>query len=137
MSESFQHQKLVESIVDYSKSIIPNDCFSLIQVDLPDFNGRPSMINEEYIPDVYYRYNQLIVIGEAKTINDFKTDHSRNQYISYFRELKQFVGEKYFVVAVPWELFVTAKNYFRRLRNSIEVDAKIIVITEHSVIGEV
>ena len=41
-------------------------------------------MQEGYVPDLYYKYNDLIIIGEAKTENDLERVHSINQFESLY-----------------------------------------------------
>ena len=71
-----------------------------------------------------------MIIGEAKTINDFDRTHSRDQYDAYIKECKNFFGKSTLVVSVPWQIVATAKNYFRRLKKVFDADIQIIIINE-------
>lgn len=129
MSESRNHVELVAIAVQYIKTIVEPDLHAIIQYDSPD-SARPTKVIGNYIPDVYYWHNDQLIIGEAKTINDFDRTHSRDQYDAYIKECKNFFGKSTLVVSVPWQIVATAKNYFRRLKKVFDADIQIIIINE-------
>lgn len=127
--ESQAHIDLVNVAIEYIKTTIPAECYELIQTDSAGNNSGIKVIGN-YIPDVYYNYAGQLIIGEAKTINDFDRVHSQNQFEAYINECELFQGESLIVVSVPWQLVLTAKNYFRRMKNQRDVKTKIMVINE-------
>lgn len=129
MAESKSHIDLVLVAVRYIKTLISPDLYSMIQCDSADFL-RPTKAIENFIPDVYFWYDNSLIIGEAKTLEDFERPHSRRQYEAYIRECKNFYGESTLVISVPWQLIATAKNYFRRLKKAFESTATIIILDE-------
>ena len=129
MSESRSHVELVAVAVKYIKTIVDPELHAIIQYDSAD-SSRPTKVIGNYIPDVYFWHADQLIIGEAKTINDFDRPHSRNQYIAYIKECKSFWGHAALVVSVPWQLVATAKNYFRRLKKDYGTDVPIIIINE-------
>ena len=135
MSESFEHQELVRMIVDHVRTIIPSDYCDLVRADLPDYE-KPSLAYDSYIPDVSYSYDGLLIIGEAKTLNDFNRDHSRSQYEAYVRECKKYPGHSIIVIAIPWQLFITAKNHFVLLKKKYSADVSVIVISENGLVDK-
>lgn len=129
MSESRNHVELVAVAVAYVKTIIAPDLHAIIQYDSADSN-RPTKVIGNYIPDVYFWHSDRLVIGEAKTINDFDRPHSREQYRAYIRECDNFFGFATIIISVPWQIVATAKNYFRRLKKELGSDIPIIIINE-------
>ncbi len=129
MSESRSHVELVAVAVKYIKTIVAPDFHSIIQCDSAD-SPRPTKVIGNYIPDVYFWHADQLIIGEAKTINDFDRPHSRNQYDAYIAECKRFFGRAALVISVPWQVVATAKNYFRRLKKNFGADVPIIIINE-------
>ena len=128
MSESRSHMNLVQVVYEYMKKLVPSDKQVLIEVDSADTN-RPKEIKGKFIPDVQFWDNDLFVIGEAKTLNDFERGHSRDQYDAYVKECTKFQGTSLLVVAVPWQLVITAKNYFKRMK-CVNDNFKIIILNE-------
>lgn len=133
MSESNEHKDLVCKIVHYVRSIVPPEYVGNIKADLDGYE-KPSMAYDSFIPDVMYCYGGVLLLGEAKTSEDFSREHSKQQYKAYMNECAHFYGESIVVVAVPWDKFVTAKNHFRLLKSENE-KIKIIVISSAGVVG--
>jgi hypothetical protein len=129
MSESRNHVELVAVAVEYIKTIVAPDLHAIIQYDSAD-SSRPTKVIGNFIPDVYYWHADRLIIGEAKTINDFDRPHSREQYDAYMKECKNFFGRSTLVVSVPWQMVAAAKNYFRRLKKELTADIQIIIINE-------
>ena len=127
MPESIQHHQLVQVLKIEVQAIVPPDCWSLIQIDAPDSLNLPPQTNEGYRPDVYYQFEKLLVIGDAKTKNDVETRHSRAQYESYLKECAVFHGQAFMIMAVPLLEQASANNILRNLKKKIPGDYKIIV----------
>ena len=129
MSESRAHIELVAIAVDYVKTLVSPELHAIIQYDSAD-STRPTKVIGNYIPDVYFWNREQLIIGEAKTINDFDRPHSCAQYDAYIKECKTFFGKSTLVISVPWQIVVTAKNYFRRMKRDLEADVSIVIINE-------
>lgn len=129
MSESRSHIELVNVAYEYIKMLVPADKWALIQVDSAD-TFRPTSVNGRFIPDVQYWEEGLFVIGEAKTLNDFDRDHSKQQFSAYIEECMNFHGKAILVVSVPWQLVMTARNYFRREKNKRGASFDIVILNE-------
>ena len=129
MSESREHVELVLVAVEYVKKILPSELHAIIQYDSAD-SHRPTKVIGNYIPDVYFWQAGKLIIGEAKTINDFGRPHSKDQYHAYIKECKSFHGKALLIISVPWQIVATAKNYFRRLKKEFNTDIPIIIINE-------
>lgn len=132
MSESNEHISLVNLAFNYIKSIVPNNLNALIECD----NGvskKPSKVIGNFIPDVYYCFNNLLIIGEAKTYYDYDRPHSYAQYKSYVEECAFFNGKSVIVICVPWQHVNSAKNHFRVLKKKLNCNADVVIINE---IGE-
>lgn len=127
--ESQVHIDLVNIALQYIKTIIPAENYELIQIDSAGKNSAIKIIGN-YVPDIYYNYDGLLIIGEAKTINDFERVHSQEQFVAYINECEMFSGETVIVASVPWQLVPTAKNYFRRIKMQKNIDTKFFVINE-------
>ena len=119
MSESFQHQQLVQLLKNEFVQLIPLGCQGLIQQDSSGSLVLPPKTIESYRPDIYYCFEGLLIIGEAKTANDVERQHSRAQYESYLRECASFHGRAFLLLAVPWMERATAHNILRNLRKKI------------------
>lgn len=129
MGESREHINLVNTIVEYAKSIVPIEMRTLVQYDSAD-TKRPPKIGEKYIPDVFFWNRDRLIIGEAKTINDFDRKHSQEQFIAYLNECDSFSGQAMLIICLPWQLAPTAKNYFRRVKLEMDSATSIIILNE-------
>ena len=128
MSESRSHIELVKVAYRYITNLVPEEKHCLIQIDSAD-SMRPKEVRGGFIPDVQFWDENLYIIGEAKTLNDFEREHSREQYNAYIDECKDFKGKSILVVAVPWQLVITAKNYFRR-QKCVNENFRIVILNE-------
>ena len=137
MSESKSHMDLVAVVVIYVKKLLPDDLAVLVQSDSIN-STRPTKAIKNYIPDVYYWHNDTLIIGEAKTINDFERQHSIDQFTAYLKECHNFYGCGKLVIGVPWQIISTAKNFFRKMKRDLKFeDVEIIVINELGVGGRI
>ena len=127
--ESQAHIDLVNRVLEYSKLIIPQDNYNLIQVDSDGANSN-FRTNNNFVPDVFYKFDDLLVIGEAKTYDDFERKHSKEQYDDYIDECRYYSGTSKLVIGVPWQLVMTAKNYFKRIKKRENLDFEIIIVNE-------
>ena len=90
--ESLKHHNLVKKMYEYIVNG-ENIVVSLIESDIFEVDGKVTRMPEGFIPDLYYKYNGLLIIGEAKTDKDFEREHSLQQYISYLKYLKKYSNE--------------------------------------------
>lgn len=127
MSESKEHNTYIENIINYFYTIVPHEYHGLIMADTFECE-KPMLTYCNYVPDVFYSYNELMIIGEAKTLNDFNTRHSYMQYESYLKECLNYPFKSMIVLCVPWELFITAKNHFRLLKRKFKCTDKIQIV---------
>lgn len=133
--ESSIHNNLVKKIYNYVSSY-PNIEKKLIESDIFEVKGNITRMLEGYIPDVYYNYNNITIIGEAKTEKDLETVHSINQYKSYIRHLKIHAdngNECIFIIAIPWQASVSAYKIIKKL---LSKNIKLIIINEVGVYKE-
>ena len=116
MSESAQHLQLVNLIIDKVVDMVgdTNRCF--IMSDAADGYALSPLTEEGYRPDVYYQYENLLIIGEAKTSDDVSRIHSKMQYESYLKQCSLFNGTAVFLAAVPWTEHAAIHNILRKLR---------------------
>lgn len=119
MPESFQHQQLVKILLKEALCLIPSGCHKLIQLDDYGILTIPEKTIDGYRPDLYYRFEGLLIIGEAKTSDDVDKQHSRAQYESYIKECANFQGMAFLIIAVPWIERATAHNMIQILKKKI------------------
>lgn len=129
MGESRNHINLVSVAYRCALSLVPNELRSLVQADTAD-TPKPSRIIRNYIPDVFFWNGDFMIIGEAKTFDDFERPHSLSQYEAYLEECHIFSGTSVFIISVPWQLVFSAKNYFRRKKQKDDHSFRIIVVNE-------
>ena len=129
MSESLIHYNYVKKIFKYVLGMIEPEESCLIRADLFEYE-KPNLIYDEYIPDVMFRNNKKLIIGEAKTLEDYKTEHSYCQYKAYFKECSMFPGESTIIICVPWQLYISAKNHFKLLKKISSPKTTIIVLSD-------
>jgi hypothetical protein len=109
MSDSAQHLALVDSILLLVRRDFPLTRFVVLS-DLPGSIDKPPRING-FVPDVFAEDapRTAVVIGEAKTIQDLQTSHSRLQIAAFLRYLAA-QQNGVFVLAVPWPAKATARQ---------------------------
>lgn len=129
MAESVFHIRLVDTILAYVKSIVRPDLHYIIRCDMPGYE-RPIKEILGAIPDVYFWHNDHLIIGEAKTFDDFERPHSKAQYLSYMHACQVFYGKACLIICVPWQIVLTAKNYFKRLTKNIDKSFDIVILNE-------
>lgn len=127
--ESQAHIDLVKRAMEYAKRILPETEHILIQSDSAGNNSEVRVLGN-FVPDVYYCNSECLIIGEAKTIDDFDRKHSRDQYDAYIDECMLFDGSSHLIIAVPWQLMITAKNYFKRIKQKKSINIQIIIVNE-------
>lgn len=130
MAESSAHIFLVNRLLQQAKTLVSKDAFSLIYVDTPESREKPPRTMQNFTPDLFLKYNGLMVIGEAKTLNDVTREHSASQYESYLEEIKNFDGTSILIFAVPWQTKATIKNTISIMKNKINKSFDCYIITE-------
>ena len=128
MGESAKHMELVQMVRREVEAIVGVANAMLILVDTPDSNEKVKV--GKFCPDVFFRYDKILAIGEAKTLDDFSRSHSNEQFEAYLTECNLFEGAAVLVASVPWQLAATAKNYFRRLRRKFGTKTRIVVLDD-------
>lgn len=119
MAETYKHQELVQLLKKEVSKLIPAGCQILIQQDTPDTLSLPPQTIDGFRPDIYYCFENLLIIGEAKTEGDVEKQHSRAQYEAYLKECANFQGEAVLLIAVPWLESAAANNIIQKLKKKI------------------
>lgn len=127
--ESQAHIDLVNRIYEYMTRLIKEENICLIERDSAGVIGE-AYTADSFVPDVYYSFGGTLMIGEAKTENDFERNHSIRQYESYIKECNLFEGDATLIIGIPWQLSATAKNFFRRKKNKKKINFRVIVLDE-------
>ena len=137
MSESSVHMLYVNQLLRFAKGLIPEEKHSLIFVDQPDSFQKPPRTSLNFIPDLYYRLNDFLLIGEAKTFNDVDTKHSRAQYEDYFNDALRFEGTSVLVFSIPLAAKGTIKNIMRRIVGNNSGKVTLFFITDLGIVEKI
>lgn len=129
MSESRKHIDLVKIAYEKISTMIPCSNVVFIECDSSD-SSKPTRVIGNFVPDIYYCYGNQLIIGEAKTVEDFDRKHSLQQYESYLFECENYPFDSALVVSVPWQIQLTAKNYFKRWKIRNNGKTEILIINE-------
>ena len=87
-----------------------------METDRDDDYVLSSAMADGFRPDVFYEYQEVLIIGEAKTSEDIDTPHSREQYESYIKRCSRFNGKAYLMLAVPWTEHARINNIVNKIR---------------------
>lgn len=134
MGESLIHKQFIKKIYNYTLYVIPKEHSRLIFMDGDEnllFKEVPPIING-YRPDLYYEFNSMLIIGEAKTKDDYDTKHSLNQYKEYIRYCINFQGDSYLILCCPWTCTSDLKVIINRIKNDYKKKINIIFLDEIS-----
>lgn len=131
--ESNKHHSLVKIIYDY---VIKNEKAekSLIQSDIFEIGGNVTRMPEGFVPDFYYNYDNIIILGEAKTDQDLDREHSILQFNSYINYIRKYISLGYkckFIIAVPWQASIAAARIMRKIIGDEAIE--LIVLNESGV----
>lgn len=128
MGESSKHKFLVEYALQFIQNRVGEDLSCFIETDMSD--GRPlsQLTMEGYRPDVFFEYDGVMFIGEAKTSDDILREHSINQYYSYLKKCSLNGGHAMFVLAVPLVDCARANNILLKIKKEVPGDYKVKVI---------
>ncbi len=118
MAESSLHTELVRSLALWASASLTTHSHVVVYTDLPEnpAENKPPSI-EGFYPDLYCTSvgGEPICIGEAKTLGDLESKHSRQQLTAYLRFLLTFrLG--LLVVAVPWHAVPAARSLVRAIQ---------------------
>ena len=128
MSESKQHISLVRILEHRAKELIPKEHWQLILTDNPESKEAPPSTIEGYRPDLFFCFNKILIIGEAKTSKDVDKPHSQAQYLSYLKKCNIFEGKAYLLLAVPWTEKVAAINLLTHIKKRAQVSCILEVL---------
>jgi hypothetical protein len=129
MSDSAQHLALVNSILALVRRDFSPRKFVVLS-DLPGSLDKPPRING-FVPDVFAEDapRTAVVVGEAKTIQDLQTAHSRLQIAAFLRFLAA-QQNGIFVLAVPWPAIATARQIVELELKQLEPQNVKVVISD-------
>lgn len=128
MGESNKHKVLVEYALRFIKDSVGEELSYFIETDINDGRPLPQLTMEGYRPDVFFEYNGVMFIGEAKTSDDILREHSINQYYSYLKKCSLNQGHATFVLAGPLEDRARANNILGKIKKEIPGDYEVKAI---------
>lgn len=133
MGESRHHAELVAKIIVWAQdrhAECDGMCILLDSAGSPP-EKRPRPIGG-YVPDVSIQTvpASFVIIGEAKTLNDLTTRHTRAQLHAYLEYLTM-QADPLLVLATPWVGLGLARGLLRQLKRS----AKAEDVPTHFLIG--
>ncbi|MBL4933210.1 hypothetical protein [Clostridium paridis] len=130
MGESINHISLVNTMYSIVKDTIPESNLCLVIMDSPDCNEKIPKMMEGFKPDLYYCYDNVLIIGEAKTSKDFNRKHSLEQYKSYLRACNCYSGTSIMILSVPWTEYVSAKNLIKKMKNQYSYNVTVKIVND-------
>lgn len=134
MGESTLHKEYINVIYYRTLKIIPENHSRLILMDGNEnllFKEVPPIIGG-FRPDLFYEFDSIMVIGEAKTKNDYATKHSINQYKEYIKCCSMYNGESYLILCCPWTCTLDLKNIINKIKRDSKYKIKVIYMDEIS-----
>ena len=122
MGESISHIQLVQRILKWVESEMPECQCLCIFKDLPDagrHDKTPSI--DGFFPDVFVEDTPptFTLIGEAKTAEDLETEHSKRQLRAFLSYLKLRPRPR-LIVSTPWFAVNSAKSLIAAAQRNVE-----------------
>ncbi len=133
MAESAVHMGYVTRIQGYVRSLLPEQEYVHILVDSPYENDTPPHVINNFRPDLYYCHNDYLIIGEAKTDDDFNRPHSLEQYLSYLNECKSFRGTSLLILSGSWRISPSFANLMRNMQIQNSLHVRVVILNEMGV----
>lgn len=129
MGESAKHVDLINLMKNRICSNEDVDAALILVDDPTDRKNGPPTING-YKPDLYYDFNDLLVIGEAKTKDDLLNEHTKSQIETYIKLCANYTGNSRLYLAVPWMESVLANNLIKKISKKLGVSVTYFVVDE-------
>ena len=91
MGESNKHKVLVEYALRFIKDSVGEELSYFIETDINDGRPLPQLTMEGYRPDVFFEYNGVMFIGEAKTsdVHNIIIKDSIDEWVDLLLKAKQ------------------------------------------------
>ena len=135
MSESAAHANLVQNIILYAEREFGSLAEYVVREDAvhPLRGERPPRV-EGYVPDVYVTDvpTTMTLIGEAKTLHDIETEHSRRQIFAFLKYLSN-THNGIFVLSVPLFSGAMARRFLSDIKQPIQANSTAIVVLDRTV----
>jgi hypothetical protein len=132
MSESIEHQNLVNMLIEYiiNSELCRDTAYILMDLPTSNSNSKPPIVNG-YRPDIYIETSRIKIIGEAKTYSDAERKHSINQYKSYMEDCEKSEVDAYFIVSTTWEIQTSIRNMLNHFKKSLGLyKVHVVVISQ-------
>lgn len=129
MGESLKHISLINIMKEYICSKENVDKALLFVDDPADRKNAPPTING-YRPDIYYDFNGLLIIGEAKTKDDLLNNHTKGQLENYLILCANYTGESRLYLSVPWTEAILAQNLVKKYSKILGVNVNFCIVDE-------
>lgn len=130
MAESAAHIEFVSNLGDYVKGMLSLNEHVHVLIDTPSSIDFPPHVINNYRPDLYYNHDDTLIIGEAKTDEDFDRPHSIAQYRSYMKECEMFSGRAIIILSCSWRVSPAFANLIRNIRRSGSYNTQVRIINE-------
>ena len=128
MSESIQHYELVQKLLSEIKKEIPEDKWILIQTDSFCSKSIPPKFGDGSRPDVYYEFENIMIVGEAKISKDVTSERSQRQYRSFLYSCSIYTGKAMLFLAVPFDEYVIASNAINKIKKEFEGSYEVRIV---------
>ncbi|TAL38634.1 MAG: hypothetical protein EPN93_03935 [Spirochaetes bacterium] len=133
MSVSSTHTFYVKELIKWLQQGNDGGLEYFIHCDISNLNlgNQPPRI-DGFIPDVYAkaRFGERIIIGEAKTLMDVESRHSKNQYISYLKHCSCFASSA-LLLAVPWTMVNCVKGLLKAIMRNNNIKSIDVIVLEY------
>lgn len=130
MAESAVHIEYVNKLGLYVKSRLEFNEHIHILLDTPFSTEFPPHVINNFRPDLYYNHNNVLIIGEAKTDDDFDRPHSISQYTSYLEECSLFPGDSILVLSCSWKVAPAMANLIRNIKRCGSYSTSVVILNE-------
>lgn len=126
--ESQLHMDYVRKIVSYINEHFSADERAFLLTDLPESTLHPNQVINGYRPDALLIGRKIALIGEAKTYKDIKPRHTKEQFVSYIKELQILHNdkEKHLIICSSAMVMAELKNTLRHLHNEHDFSGVIV-----------
>jgi len=122
----------VNLVEQYVQNKIPFKQRGFILVDSPSSICKPPLIGN-YRPDLYFLHNNSLIIGEAKTIQDYDRKHSIDQYITFLNNCQSFHGDSLLVLCSSWTISLSYKSLIKYIKRINGFNTKVVIISENGI----
>lgn len=132
IAESKQHMDYVNLIEQYVLRMIPSEQGGFVYVDKPESVYKPPLVGN-FRPDLYFRAENKLIIGEAKTVADFERLHSKKQYKTYLQTCQVFDGDSLLILCSSWSVAFSFKTLIKSMKKQNGFDTKVIILSEEGI----